>query len=101
MAIEHVVVMKEKEPLSAAQEKEVFAQFLHMVENLPGVESGSMGRNTRANNFSDHTHAVVLRFADRASLDIFYPHAEHKVLGKLFAATFKDFIVVDYETARA
>lgn len=99
MAVEHIVLMKLKEP---KPEKEV-ANLLRACEahfdKIPNVISSSLGANFKAKP-DGYTHAILVRLKDKAALEVYSPHPEHMAAAKLLQSMFTDFTSLDFETDR-
>ena len=66
-------------------------------EKIPGIVSLSCGANfsDRAQGF---THGLVIRFVDRAALDVYQPHPEHQeVIKTLIKPIVANVLAMDYE----
>jgi hypothetical protein len=99
VAIEHLVIMKIREPAPQSQLQNLFRECEHQLEKIPGVVSVSIGANFRPN--PSYTHALLIRFENREALESFMPHPSHVAAGTRLQALFTDFVIVDYETERS
>lgn len=75
--IEPIVVFKVKDGLTDAQKEDMLSAIRSLKDRVPGIVDLQVGENfsERAQGF---THALVVRFADRAALDAYLPHPAHQ-----------------------
>jgi hypothetical protein len=75
--IEHIVVFKVKADLTDAQKNDMLSAIRSLKDRVPGILDLQVGENfsERAQGF---THALVVRFTDRAALDGYIPHPAHQ-----------------------
>jgi hypothetical protein len=99
MPIEHLVCLKLRKPLPKQQLNALYAECQARFDKIPGIVTSSMGANWHTEPLG-YTHAIVIRFADRNSLDVFMTHPEHTAAGRLLQKAFSEFLVLDYETER-
>jgi hypothetical protein len=75
--IEHIVLMQWKPDATPGQIEQVMTGLRGMRGQIPGILDLTCGEN-----FSDraqgYTHALVVRFTDRAALDAYGPHPVHR-----------------------
>ena len=95
--IEHILLLKWKEEAAEDAIANAIAQLCGLKDKIAGIVDFSSGVNfsDRARGF---THCVVMRFANCAALDAYYPHPEHqRVVQKLINPIRADSLIVDYE----
>jgi hypothetical protein len=95
--IVHVVLFKWK-PDAHPDAIEAAIQGLQALrEKIDGIVDLTCGNNFSVRAQGYHT-ALVVRFRDRASLEIYVPHPAHQdVVNNLILPIREDLIVVDYE----
>lgn len=98
--IEHIVVFKVKDGLTDAQKEDVLNSIRSLKDRVPGIVDLQVGENfsERSQGF---THALVVRFVDRAALDGYLPHPAHQDVVQNHFLPYLDEnaprIVVDFE----
>ena len=95
--VEHVVLFKTSASATAEQRERMIAELGALKDKIPGIVDLSVGTN-----FSDRNQGydigLVVRFVDRAALEVYLPHPAHRGCVDQFVAPIKeDVIVVDYE----
>lgn len=95
--IEHIVLFKWTDGASQEAVDNVVAELRHLKDKIPGIVDLSCGTN-----FSDrakgYTHGLVVRFKDRAALDVYGPHPEHQRVVQQFISPIRaDVLALDYE----
>lgn len=95
--IEHLILFRWKADASA----EAIAQVMDGLRALKGQVSGIRDL-TCGENFSPRsqgfTHALVVRFEDRAALDAYGPHPAHQRVVQEFINPIRaDILALDYE----
>lgn len=95
--VEHVVLFKTTPDATAEQKERMIAELGALKDKIPGIVDLSVGPN-----FSDRNQGfdigLVVRFVDRAALEVYLPHPAHRGCVDQFVAPIKaDVIVVDYE----
>jgi hypothetical protein len=97
--IEHVVVVKAK-PGCEAQVSDILAAFTQKAANLPGVAVITAGPNFhRRSQDLGVTHGLLVRFADRDSLNAYQVHPLHADLLPQLGDTCVERMVLDWEVA--
>lgn len=99
----HVVLMKPRPGLSAAERLAFIAAFERAVTHIPHVRSVRIG--TRVKNGAMYEQGMpdtgeylaVVDFDDPAGLEAYLRHPEHEALGLLFYQTLSSALVYDYE----
>ncbi len=98
--IKHIVVFKVKDGLTDAQKEDVLNSIRSLKDRVPGIVDLQVGENfsERSQGF---THALVVRFVDRAALDGYLPHPAHQDVVQNHFLPYLDEstprIVVDFE----
>ena len=73
------------------------AGLLSLRESVPGVLELSFGANFTSRG-REFTHALLVKLADRAALDVYAAHPAHlRVVNELLAPIRTDVLAVDYE----
>jgi hypothetical protein len=97
--IEHIVLFKWNEGVSAEAIATAVEGLLALKGKIPGIVDITCGHN-----FSDRAQGydtgLVVRFEDRAALEAYIPHPEHQhVVQNLLSPIRADVLAVDYEIA--
>ena len=75
--VEHIVLFRWTEEATAAQIESAVEGLRALKGQIPGIVDLSCGEN-----FSDraqgYTHGLVVRFTDRAALEVYGPHPAHQ-----------------------
>lgn len=100
--IEHIVLLKLKEGITAAQTQTLHDGLIALQEkgSIPGIESITAGYNNSPEG-KEHgfTWGFTVRFKDIASRDAYLPHPDHKELATtLLRPLVDDVLVFDYES---
>jgi hypothetical protein len=95
--VEHVVLFKTTPEATAEQKERMIAGLAALRHQIPGIVDLTVGTN-----FSERSQGfdigLVVRFVDRAALDVYIPHPAHRgCVNELIAPIKQDVIVVDYE----
>ena len=95
--IEHILLMRWTEQAS----QEAIDRALQGLRSLRGKIAGIVDLSC-GENFSErakgYTHGLVIRFKDRAALDGYFPHPEHRrVVDDLINPIRADTVIIDYE----
>jgi heme-degrading monooxygenase HmoA len=97
MTVEHVVLFTRTRPGSPGDEVESrLREAARALAGIPGVLELSVGRGD-APTSRGATHALVIRFRDRAALAEFLPHPTHREVGAWLVDEFDDFDILDYD----
>jgi hypothetical protein len=97
--VEHVVLFRTTPDATPEQKEAMIAGLAALRDQIPGIVDLTVGHN-----FSDRNQGfdigLVVRFVDRAALEVYLPHPAHRGAVDRFVAPIKqDVIVVDYEIA--
>jgi hypothetical protein len=95
--VEHVVLFKTTPEATAEQKERMIAELAALRHKIPGIVDLSVGTNFSERN-QGFDIGLVVRFEDRAALDVYIPHPEHRGCVDRYVAPIKqDVLVVDYE----
>ena len=95
--VEHIVLFKTTANATEEQRQRMVVELKALKDKVPGIVDLSVGYN-----FCDRNQGfdigLVVRFVDRAALEVYLPHPAHRGCVDQFVAPIKeDVIVVDYE----
>ena len=98
----HVVLMKPRGDLSAADRAAFVAAFERAVRTIPTVRSVRVGRRVRHGagyeaSTPDADHAAIIEFDDVAGLQTYLRHPAHEELGARFGESLSSAMVFDFE----
>jgi Stress responsive A/B Barrel Domain len=95
--IRHILLLQPR-PDSTPQSIEACrGAITALVGRIPGLIDCHWGENVApAERRDGFTHGFSMDFADRASLDAYGPHPEHKPAAALVRATFERIVVLDF-----
>lgn len=95
--VEHVVLFKTTPEATEEQVDRMVAELKALRHKIPGIVDLSVGRNFSERNQGFEV-GLVVRFTDRAALEVYLPHPAHRGCVDTYVAPIKaDVIVVDYE----
>lgn len=95
--VEHIVLFRWTESASPEAIDTVLTELRKLKNKIPAIMDLSCGTNfsDRANGY---THGLVVRFNDKAGLEIYGPHPEHQRVVKDFIIPIRaDILALDYE----
>ncbi len=95
--VEHLVLFRWKDDAPEGAKARVEEELRALQGRIPGIRDLTYGANfsTRSQGF---THALTVRFEDRAALEVYSPHPAHQRVVQEFIAPIRaDTLVVDYE----
>ncbi len=95
--VEHVVLFKLSPAATGEQKSRMISELKQLREKIPNILDLSVGTN-----FGDRGQGfeigLVVRFVDRAALEVYLPHPAHRRCVEQFINPIReDVIVVDYE----
>jgi len=98
MTVRHVVMLKFKPDVNAAQVAQVESAFAALASQIAEVQSLEWGTNASPEGL-DHgfTHCFTLGFADAAARDTYLVHPRHQAFSALAQPRLADVLVLDYE----
>jgi hypothetical protein len=95
--IEHIVLFKPREGATEEEKRQMREALLSLREKIPGILSMTCGFNF-SERAAGHEIGFVVRFQDRAALEAYLPHPEHRAVVERYVRPACDgVIVVDYE----
>ena len=95
--VEHIVLFKTTAAATDEQRQRAMAELKLLKDKVPGIIDLSVGRNFSTRN-QGYDIGLVVRFVDRAALEVYLPHPAHRGCVDEFITPIKeDVIVVDYE----
>lgn len=95
--VEHIVLFRWKAEATAEQIEQAITGLRGLKAQVPNILDLSAGENfsERAQGF---THGLVVRFPDKAALEVYGPHPAHQhVVQTYISPVCADVLVVDYE----
>ena len=99
----HIVLMKPRPDLSAADRQALIAAFEHAIREVPTVRGVRIGRRTRhgagyESTSPDHAdYFVAIDFDDLSGLQAYLRHSAHDALGARFNLSISSALVFDFE----
>lgn len=98
----HVVLIKPRDDLSAADRAGFVAAFEHAVRTIPTVRGVRVGRRVRHGagyeaSAPDADHAAIIEFDDLHGLQAYLRHPAHEELGARFGQSLSSALVFDFE----
>lgn len=98
--IEHIVLFRFKDEISAAAKKTIADELLALKSKIPTIKDISMGPNFADRN-KGYEYGLVVRFEDRQGLDSYQVHPEHqRVVHEFVRPALADILALDYEFFR-
>ncbi|MDX5628271.1 MULTISPECIES: Dabb family protein [unclassified Brenneria] len=95
--IRHILLIAFTEKASATEIEQVKMAFLHMTENVEGVQAVEWGCNdSPEGKNAGFTHCVMMTFCDEQARQRYLPHPRHDELKAIFRPVLNDIIVLDY-----
>lgn len=95
--VEHVVLFQSTEEATQEQKDAMIAAVKKLKDQIPGIVDLTVGYNFCERN-QGFDIGVVVRFVDRAALDVYIPHPAHRgCVDQFLVPIRKNTIVVDYE----
>ena len=95
--VEHLVLFKWKEEATPAAIEQVLEGLRSLKTKVPGIVELTCGENFTARS-KGYTHGLAVRLQDRASLEGYGPHPEHrKILDNYITPILADILALDYE----
>lgn len=93
----HIVLLQFKGDCSSEQIEAVFASLASLQGLIPGLLSFSGGPYDSPEGLNKQfTHAFSMRFADKATRDAYFPHAEHEKVKDMIIPLVDDVVAFDY-----
>lgn len=95
--IEHLVLFQWKTDASPEAIARVMNELRALQSQIPGIRDMTCGTNFSARS-QGYTHALVIRFEDRAALEAYGPHPAHQRVVQEFIGPIRvETLVMDYE----
>ncbi|HHT01395.1 MAG TPA: Dabb family protein [Firmicutes bacterium] len=94
--IEHIVLLKKKPEATDEQMEELVARLKALQDKIPNILDLTVGYNFSARG-QGFTIGLVVRFPDKAALEVYQPHPAHQEVVQYIRTVVSDLIVVDYE----
>ena len=94
--ITHVVLMKFKAENKRENMAEAVRRLRAMLGRVPSLREIEVGLHTEAPSDRALDLALITRFADRAGLDEYADHPEHRQVKQFLAGVLEASFVVDY-----
>jgi hypothetical protein len=93
----HVVLFKFKDSATPEQIKVVEDAFRDLPKKITTITGYEWGTNISPEGKNDgFTHCFFLTFKDKAGVDVYLPHPDHKAFGALLRPILDKVLVVDY-----
>ncbi len=95
--VEHIVLFKWKSEATAEQIAAAIKGLGDLKEQVPNILNLSVGENftDRGQGF---THGLVVRFPDKAALEVYGPHPAHQHVVQTFINPIRESVLaLDYE----
>ena len=105
--VTHVVLMKPRPDLSAADRETFVAAFEHALREIPGIRNVRIGRRVTFGAGYEQTapdaadFLAAIDFDDVASLQAYLRHPAHDELGACFGRSLSAAMVYDFEVGGA
>ena len=101
--VSHLVLMKPRVDLTAAEKQAFIAAFEHAMREIPTVRNVRVGRRiTHGAGYEraapDMDYLAVIDFDDVAGLQTYLRHPAHDELGRLFGHSLSGAMVYDVES---
>ena len=95
--VEHIVLFKPRAAATEEEKQQMRQALLSLGAKIPGILSLSCGFNF-SERAAGYEVGFVVRFRDRAALEAYLPHPEHRaVVERYVRPVSESVIVVDYE----
>ena len=96
--VRHILLLQQRADATADEIDGCRAGLAGLVGRVPGLIDFHWGANLApAERRDGYTHGFSMDFADRASLDAYGPHPEHKVAAARVRTVFERIAVLDFE----
>ena len=95
--VEHILLMRWTDEASQEAIDNALAELRGLTDKIAGIVDLSCGANF-SERAKGYTHGLVIRFADRAALEAYFPHPEHQRVVQDFINPIRaDTVILDYE----
>jgi quinol monooxygenase YgiN len=93
----HVVFFKFKDSTTPEQVQSIETAFIDLAKKIDTVKGFEWGTNVSPENLNDgFTHCFFVTFADKAGLEVYLPHADHKAFVDKLKPILDKACVLDY-----
>jgi hypothetical protein len=93
----HVVLLKFKPEATPAQIAEVETAFRALKQKINTITSLEWGTDISPEGKAEgFTHCFFLTFKDKAGVDVYLPHPDHKAFGGVLRPVLDKVLVIDY-----
>ena len=93
----HVVLFKFKDSATPDQIKAVEDAFRELPKKITTITGYEWGTNVSPEGKNDgFTHCFFVTFKDKAGVEVYLPHPDHKAFGALLRPILDKVLVVDY-----
>ena len=93
----HVVLFKFKDSATKQQIKAAEDAFAALPSKINTIQSLEWGTNVSPEKHDEgFTHCFFVTFKDKAGVEVYLPHPEHKAFGELLHPILDKVIVIDY-----
>lgn len=93
----HVVLFKFKDEATKEQTAKIEKEFAALQKKIPTITEFEWGTNVSPENHDQgFTHCFIVSFKDRAGLDVYLPHKDHKSFVELLLPSLDKVLVVDF-----
>ena len=93
----HVVLFKFKDGAPAADIAKVEQAFVALKKSIPEIQALEWGTNVSPEGLANgFTHCFFVTFKDKAALERYLPHPEHKQFGARLKGLLDKVLVLDY-----
>ena len=93
----HVVLLKFKDGAAPAEVAKVEQAFVALKKSIPEIQTLEWGTNVSPEGLANgFTHCFFVTFKDKAALERYLPHPEHKKFGAVLKPVLDKVLVVDF-----
>ena len=93
----HIVLFKFKDDAPKAEIEKVEKAFAAMKKSIPEIQDFEWGTNVSPEGKDQgFTHCFLVTFRDKAGLEVYLPHPEHKKFGAMLKGLIDKVLVIDY-----
>ncbi|HMG37502.1 MAG TPA: Dabb family protein [Blastocatellia bacterium] len=95
--VEHILLMQWTNEATQQSIDNALVELRGLKDKIPGIVDLSCGADF-SERAKSYTHGLVIRFKDRAALEAYFPHPEHKRVVQNFIDPIRaDTVILDYE----
>jgi hypothetical protein len=93
----HIVLFKFREDAPKAEVEKVEKAFAAMRKSIPEIQGFEWGTNVSPEGKEQgFTHCFLVTFRDKAGLEVYLPHPEHRKFGAMLKGLIEKVLVIDY-----